>query len=308
MTFEQFKYVLEVAKCGSFNQAANTMFLSQSTLSTSIKNLEEELGQPIFFRNNRGIQLTSFGRDFISYITPICTQMSQLEQLCKQKKIDERITFSVSSNGFRFIAPICAKLYQRYRSIGIHIYHYDGIGDDTIEHVANQQVEIGIVRIWDCYKKFYMRQFFAKKLLFTPLTTVNICIMVGRGNPLFYQKQEKISVEVLADYPMVVHPNLHSGPFSDIFSRLGIPENKNRIIAGSRAIIYDTLENTDAYYVSSDLQQGYRKMETPGNLRSFLIDECPITSEIGWIRHEDYMLSPIAKEFIKELTWTFQDI
>lgn len=36
MTFEQFKYVLEVAKCGSFNQAANTMFLSQSTLSTSI--------------------------------------------------------------------------------------------------------------------------------------------------------------------------------------------------------------------------------------------------------------------------------
>ncbi|RHS66042.1 hypothetical protein DW954_08895 [Clostridium sp. AM45-5] len=107
---------------------------------------------------------------------------------------------------------------------------------------------------------------------------------------------------------MVVHPNLHSGPFSDIFSRLGIPENKNRIIAGSRAIIYDTLENTDAYYVSSDLQQGYRKMETPGNLRSFLIDECPITSEIGWIRHEDYMLSPIAKEFIKELTWTFQDI
>mgnify|MGYP000023631421 FL=1 len=308
MTFEQFKYVLEVAKCGSFNQAANTMFLSQSTLSTSIKNLEEELGQPIFFRNNRGIQLTSFGRDFISYITQICTQMSQLEQLCKQKKIDERITFSVSSNGFRFIAPICAKLYQRYRSIGIHIYHYDGIGDDTIEHVANQQVEIGIVRIWDCYKQFYMRQFFAKKLLFTPLTTVNICIMVGRGNPLFYQKQEKISVEVLADYPMVVHPNLHSGPFSDIFSRLGIPENKNRIIAGSRAIIYDTLENTDAYYVSSDLQQGYRKMETPGNLRSFLIDECPITSEIGWIRHEDYMLSPIAKEFIKELTWTFQDI
>lgn len=37
MTFEQFKYVLEVAKCGSFNQAANTMFLSQSTLSTSKK-------------------------------------------------------------------------------------------------------------------------------------------------------------------------------------------------------------------------------------------------------------------------------
>lgn len=107
---------------------------------------------------------------------------------------------------------------------------------------------------------------------------------------------------------MVVHPNLHSGPFSDIFSRLGIPENKNRIIAGSRAIIYDTLEHTDAYYVSSNLKQGYRKIETPKNLRSFLIDGCTITSEIGWIRHEDYTLSPIAKEFIKELTWMFQEL
>ena len=49
MTFEQFKYVLEVAKCGSFNQAANTMFLSQSTLSTSIKKFRRmSLGNPSF--------------------------------------------------------------------------------------------------------------------------------------------------------------------------------------------------------------------------------------------------------------------
>ena len=122
-----------------------------------------------------------------------------------------------------------------------------------------------------------------------------------------YQKKDSIPASVLEDYPMVVHPNLHSGPFSDIFSRLGIPENKNRIIAGSRAIIYDTLEHTDAYYVSSDLKQGYRKIETPKNLRSFLIDGCTITSEIGWIRHEDYTLSPIAKEFIKELDTEFKE-
>lgn len=307
MTFEQFRYVLEVAKSGSFNQAANSLFLSQSTLSTSIKNLEEELGQAIFLRNNRGIQLTAFGRDFISYITPICTQMTQLEQLCHRKKNDDGVTFSVSSNGYRFIAPICSKLYQKYRSIGIHIYHQDGIGDDTIDHVANQQAEIGIVRIWDCYKQFYIRQFFAKKLLFTPLTTVNMCIFVGRGSPLFSLEQETISPEALADYPMVVHPNLHAGPFSDIFSRLGIPENKNRIIAGSRAIIYDTLEYTDAYYVSSDSKQGYRNLETTSNLRSFILEGCTVTSEIGWIRHEDYVLSPIAKEFIKELTWIFQE-
>ena len=73
MTFEQFKYILEIAKTGSINQASNNLFLSQAALSTSIKNLEEELGQAIFVRNNRGIQTTPFGRDFISYHADLCT-------------------------------------------------------------------------------------------------------------------------------------------------------------------------------------------------------------------------------------------
>lgn len=308
MTFEQFKFVLEIAKTGSINQASNNLFLSQATLSTSIKNLEGELGQAIFVRNNRGIQTTPFGRDFISYITPICAQMTQLEHICRQQADTSRVTFSVSSNGYRFVAPICAKLYQRYKTLGIHIYHLDGIGDETIDYVSSHQVEIGIVRVWECYKQLYTRQFFAKKVQFTPLATVNMCIFVGKGSPLFTldPKQDTIAPEVLADYPMAVHSNLNTGPYSDIFSRLKIPYNRNRIITGSRAVIYDTLENTDAFYVSSNCERGYRNIETPSHLRSFVLEDCDIHSEIGWIKHEDYVLTPIAKEFVREITWMFQ--
>lgn len=106
---------------------------------------------------------------------------------------------------------------------------------------------------------------------------------------------------------MVLYPHLHTGPYSDLFLRLGIPENPNRIIAGSRAVLYDTLENTDAYYVSSNSKQGYRKLERSANLRSLILDGCEITSEIGWIKHEDYIMTPIAKEFIREITWMFQE-
>lgn len=56
--------------------------------------------------------------------------------------------------------------------------------------------------------------------------------MVGCGNPLFYQKKDSIPASVLADYPMVVHPNLHSGPFSDIFSRLGPKKTKIVLLLG----------------------------------------------------------------------------
>lgn len=307
MTFEQFKYVLEVSNCGSFNQAASNLFLTQAALSTSIKNLEAELGQTIFLRNNRGAQLTSFGRDFISYITPICAQLAQLERVCQQHNTQDSITFSVSSSGYRFVAPVCAKLYQRYRSVGIHIYHLDGIADETINYVANHQVEIGILRILSCYKQLYTRQLFSKKLLFVPLASVDMCIMVGKGSPLFHRESDRITPSELADFPMVLYPHLHTGPYSDLFLRLGIPENPNRIIAGSRAVLYDTLENTDAYYVSSNSKQGYRKLERSANLRSLILEGCEITSEIGWIKHEDYIMTPIAKEFIREITWMFQE-
>ena len=43
VTLEQLNYVIEVSKTGSMNKAANNLFISQSTLSVSIQNLEKEL-------------------------------------------------------------------------------------------------------------------------------------------------------------------------------------------------------------------------------------------------------------------------
>ena len=307
MTFEQFKYVLEVVKNGSVNQAANNLFLSQASLSISIKNLEEELGQAIFLRNNQGMQLTAFGRDFVSYITPICAQMVQLENMCRQKTGAGHLTFSVSSSGYRFVAHICARLYERYKTLGIHIYHFDGIGDETLDYVATRQVEIGVFRIWDCYKQLYMRQFLAKKLRFVSLAVVPMCVFVGKGSPLFGRESDYITADMLKQYPAVVDASIHNGPYSDIFKRLGIAENQNRIIAGSRAVIYDTLEHTDSFYLSSDSTIGYRKLNEATNLRSLKLDGCAINSEIGWLQHEDYVPTEIAKEFIRDITWIFQE-
>ena len=165
MTFEQFKVRFGGSKKRLRQPGGEQFVFVQASLSISIKNLEEELGQAIFLRNNQGMQLTAFGRDFVSYITPICAQMVQLENMCRQKTGAGHLTFSVSSSGYRFVAQICARLYERYKTLGIHIYHFDGIGDETLDYVATRQVEIGVFRIWDCYKQLYMRQFLAKNFV-----------------------------------------------------------------------------------------------------------------------------------------------
>lgn len=43
MTFQQLEYVVEISKCGSINKAAQKLFLSQSGISTAVRELEQEL-------------------------------------------------------------------------------------------------------------------------------------------------------------------------------------------------------------------------------------------------------------------------
>ena len=52
MTLQQLRYVTAVADCGSMNEAAKTLFVSQPGLSGAIKELEEETGIEIFKRTN----------------------------------------------------------------------------------------------------------------------------------------------------------------------------------------------------------------------------------------------------------------
>ena len=72
MTIQQCRYVLEIAKNGSFSEAAKQLFIAQSSLSMSVKSLENELGIKIFERQGTGVYLTEDGSEFIKYATQIC--------------------------------------------------------------------------------------------------------------------------------------------------------------------------------------------------------------------------------------------
>ena len=69
MTIQQCKYVLKIAKTGSFSEAAKQLFIAQSSLSISIKFLEQELNIKIFERAGNGVYLTEEGAEFVKYAT-----------------------------------------------------------------------------------------------------------------------------------------------------------------------------------------------------------------------------------------------
>ena len=64
MTLMQMKYAIAVADTKSMNEAARSLFITQPSLSASIKELENEIGVELFKRTNRGITVTPVGGIF----------------------------------------------------------------------------------------------------------------------------------------------------------------------------------------------------------------------------------------------------
>ena len=64
MNFKQLSYFQDIVRTGSFTEAAEENFISQSVMSQQMKSLEEELGVILFERKNRGFHLTRAGKFF----------------------------------------------------------------------------------------------------------------------------------------------------------------------------------------------------------------------------------------------------
>ena len=93
MTFQQLTYVVEVSKCGSINKAAHKLFLSQSGISTAVRELEQELGIQFFTRSNRGVEFTPEGREFLGYAVSLLEQKQRIQELYKEDRSAPAVSF-----------------------------------------------------------------------------------------------------------------------------------------------------------------------------------------------------------------------
>lgn len=304
MTLEQLRYVVEVYNTKSINKAAQNLFVSQSAISQSIQQLEGILGQDIFVRTNRGVELTAFGRVFIKHAFPIQTQLRQLESVfMSNNQFKYQMTLSIASDGFRLASDMCAYLIQKYFDIGIRIEHYDSYEDDAKTLVANRVAEVGIVCFWSCYKKYKLDQFEALGLDYQPLHEAKVAITIGTGNPLHKKHLTEISPDLLTNSALITHNSIDMGPYKDILSKLNLPFPKSTVITPSRAAIYDLLEFSNSYYINSLWQEleifPERYALSNGNMYSIPLKGTNIVSERGWVKRHDSPISPIANEFIQ---------
>ncbi len=83
MDFKQIDYLLEIRRTMSLNKAAESIGVSQPTLSYQVKQIESELGFEIFQRSGRNISLTPAGEQFCTLISGIRTDMRKAVEQCQ---------------------------------------------------------------------------------------------------------------------------------------------------------------------------------------------------------------------------------
>ena len=189
MELRQLKYFITSADTLNFTEAARQCFITQSTLSQQIKQLETELGVQLFERIGKRVFLTETGRDFLPYARQTVAdadygvqRIKDMEDL-KTGRLCIGTTFGLSA----LITDAIARFSEQYPEINFEVMFLKQ--DELIDAVRERKVDFALT--------FEMME---KDDLLTeqPVKTYHLCAIVSDQNPL--AQQATVSLRQLADY------------------------------------------------------------------------------------------------------------
>lgn len=123
MDINLIKYFVSVAQTLNFSEAARQNFVSQSTVSRGIQEMEKELGANLFSRNKRSVMLTPEGKALLPYAMEIIENLNSatftIDKL--QRGIDGKITIGYDETGGPYIADYIKVFVKKYPHITVDI-------------------------------------------------------------------------------------------------------------------------------------------------------------------------------------------
>ena len=186
MTLQQLKYAITIADCGSMNEAAKQLYISQPSLSETIKDLEAEIGIELFLRSNRGVLITPEGTEFLGYARQVSEQFGLLQDRYIGKEVKRR--FSVSTQHYTFAVNAFIETVKRK---GIDSYEFaihETKTGEVIDNVKNFKSEIGVLYISDFNQQVIMKMLRENNLEFVELFACDTYVYLWAGHPLAGKK------------------------------------------------------------------------------------------------------------------------
>ncbi len=146
MTLRQIRHFIAVAETGSISAAAQTAFISQSTLTLAIQQLEQEIGVSLFNRHAKGMTLTHQGHQFLRQAHLILATVDNAKRSLQQStdQVAGQLTIGVTSlvAGY-YLADLLTRFQRAYPNVDIRVTEDER---PYIEHLlVNGEIDVGVL-------------------------------------------------------------------------------------------------------------------------------------------------------------------
>ncbi|MDU5333329.1 LysR family transcriptional regulator [Enterococcus sp.] len=254
MNLQQYRYVQTIAKVGSFSQAAKELFVTQPSLSSSIKEVESELNVQLFHRSKSGVCLTEAGSDFLIYAKRILAQVEDME---KHFLLGTKRSFSVISQHYDFLYEPFMAVTEEFQSVCQNFSLIETTTKTILESIRDFESELGILYLNPQNKRLLERYFSQESLNFEVLGNFSTHIYLGRHHPL--AAKQVVTKDDLACYPQVRFVQEDSGAAHLDEDPLDTSKEQSTYYTSDRGTLMNLLAASDAYASGLGIIKGLTK-------------------------------------------------
>ena len=148
MTLQELKYLVALADYGHFGRAAEACFITQSTLSTQIKKLEDFLGVTLFDRSLKRVTPTPIGQEILQAARSIVEESERIRELARHSQDPMARTIHLG------VIPTLGPYYLPHALTLVHKKHPDlrlllreEMTPQILEHLANGKLDAGLLAL-----------------------------------------------------------------------------------------------------------------------------------------------------------------
>lgn len=295
MEIRVLKYFLTVAEIGNITKAANSMHLTQPTLSRQLQDLERELGQKLFVRGSKSVTLTPEGMVLRRRAQEIMELVEKTENEFFSIKDDVSGDIFIGAGEtktIKLIADVMKTLQKKYQKIKFHIV--SGDSEDLSEKLDKGILDFCI----------FIEPFVPDKYNYINLSEKDTWgILLRQDDPL--AKKESIKVEDIINLPILISrqaikKTFENNPILDWFG-----DNFDKMhIAGTYNLLYNAAimtENEIGYALGLDRLIA-DTLNSPLTFRP-LNPKLQVCVSIAWKKNQ--VFSKAAKLFLDEMNVKF---
>lgn len=291
MKLQQLRYVVKVAECGSITEASRRLFVSQPSITASIRDLENEMGVHIFERTNKGVIVSEEGETFLGYARQVLDQADLLEG--KYKGASEQAPhFSVSCQHYSFAVNAFVDVIREFDAARYDFTLREEQTHEIIEDVAHMKSELGILYLSEHNREVIERMLAANELVFEGLFCAAPHVFVCADHPL--ADCASVTLEDLEDYPFLSYEQGSYNSFYYSEELTSTFERRKNIRVRDRATLFNLAMGLNGYTVCSGVIS--HELNGPGIISIPLdVDEY---MEIGIITRKNTTLTRYGQAYI----------